>query len=132
MEAIGKIISSVISSLLVSIILFLVTYSFMTGEFPPNLARLKKGYQNLHEMAKVSRQIHEKDLQLRKQYQQTGAVSDEDLQALQELNLRRADIGTNLLGATSGSSDEVMQRQIHALEKRVSHLEAELKRQHSK
>lgn len=125
METLGKIINSVLTSLIVSIILFVIMYSLMTGEFPPNLARLKKSYQGLHKMAQVSREIHDQDVRLRKQYATTGNVNQEDVDHLQALNLQRMELGASMLGGSS--VDEASQKRIDELEKRVSKLEAELK-----
>lgn len=128
METLGKIINSVLSSLIVSIILFVGMYSLMTGEFPPNLARLKKSYSNLHEITRISRQIHEKDTSLRKKYQTTGEVDQSEVDALQELNLKRAELGTGLLNAGGDATVQLQEKRIEALEKRVAELESQLRR----
>jgi len=64
-------------------------------------------------------------LRLKKQYQTTGQVSEENVAALQSLNLQRAELG---LGILSGEpKEDHTEERIKKLEKRVSQLEAELK-----
>ncbi|MDG0816766.1 hypothetical protein [Bdellovibrio svalbardensis] len=129
-ELLGKIANSILTSLIVSIVLFVAGYSVLTGEFPPNLAKLKKSYQNLHKVTQISRQIHEQDLRMKKQYEKTGQVSEEDVAVLQSLNLQRAELGVGILAGDS-KSDQTNER-IQQLEKRVTQLETELKSRNSK
>ncbi len=130
LEMLGRIINSILTSLIVSIVLFVAGYSLLTGEFPPNLANLKKSYQNLHKITQMTRQIHDQDLRLKKQYQTTGQMSEEDIAALQNMNMQRAELGLGLL--SGGAIDDHTEERIKKLEKRVSQLEAELKMKASK
>lgn len=129
LEMLGKIINSILTSLIVSIVLFVAGYSLLSGEFPPNFARLKKSYQSLHKVAQISRQIHEQDLRLKKQYAETGQVSEQDVAALQSLNLQRAELGVGILSGDSRDdrTDDRTEKRIKELEKRVAQLEAQLK-----
>ncbi|WP_374029722.1 hypothetical protein [Bdellovibrio bacteriovorus] len=138
-EALGKIAGSILRSLFISIVMFVVVFSVITGEFPPRFSRLKNTYHNLQQMAQLSRQIHEQQKVLKKQYAQDGLVEDADLEALQEMNLRRAEIGAGILqgsavaGVGSEENKELKERlqqlenQVYRLQQRVSELESERK-----
>ncbi|WP_374078092.1 hypothetical protein [Bdellovibrio bacteriovorus] len=137
-EALGKILGSVLRSLFISIVMFVVVFSAITGEFPPDFSRIKKTYSNLQQMTQLSRQIHEQQKAMKGQYATTGEVDEQDVEALQELNLKRAELGAGLLGAgpeTSASVDtgdvkelrakmKEMETQLFRLQNRVSELEA--------
>ncbi|UOE99715.1 hypothetical protein [Bdellovibrio reynosensis] len=138
-ETVGKVLGSILRSTLISIVMFLVVFSVITGEFPPNLSRIKTAYQSLQRMTQLSREIQNKQKALQNQYAAEGMVEDADVQALQELNLKRAEIGANLLGDAAPpevSSKEMtelkkqvqeMQNQVFRLQQRVNELEGQSK-----
>lgn len=138
-EALGKIAGSILRSLFISIVMFVVVFSVITGEFPPDFGRIKKTYSNLQQMTQLSRQIHEQQKALQGRYATNGEVDEQDVEALQELNLKRAELGAGLLGAgpegstsslDSGDVKELrakikeMETQLFRLQNRVSELEA--------
>lgn len=136
-ETVGKVLSSILRSTLISIVMFLVVFSIITGEFPPNLGRIKIAYQSLQRMTQLSREIQTKQKALQKQYAAEGAVEDADVEALQELNLKRAEIGASLLGdaplseVSAKDMNEVkkqiqeLQTQVFRLQQRVNELEGQ-------
>lgn len=136
-ETMAKVLGSILRSLFFSIIMFVVVYSVITGEFPPNFARIKTSYQGLQKMAHLSREIHNKNKDLNTQYEIEGSVDDADLAALQELNLKRAEIGVSLLGEAPAPVSETdtdlqkkiqdLQTQVFRLQQRVSELESKNK-----
>ncbi|MEK2644439.1 hypothetical protein [Bdellovibrio sp. BCCA] len=137
-EALGKIAGSILRSLFISIVMFVIVFSVVTGEFPPNFGRIKKTYASLQQMTQLSRQIHEQQKAMKHQYANSGEVDEQDVEALQELNLKRAEIGAGILGdpnapsAVSESADvkelkekiKEMEAQLYRLQHRVSELEA--------
>lgn len=116
--------------------MFVIVYSVITREFPPNFSKLQNSWQNLQKMAQLSRDIQNQHKVLKEQQSVDGFVEDADLEKLQELNLRRAELGAGLLsGESTGSmsSEEVlsvqrrmaeMEKQLFRLQQRVAELEA--------
>nr|BFD58590.1 hypothetical protein CKG001_06970 [Bdellovibrio sp. CKG001] len=123
--ALAKILSSLLRSLFVSLVMFVVVFSVITREFPPNFSKLQNSWQNLQKMAQLSRQIHDQH-QLLKSQQAVGDgfVEDADLEKLQELNLRRAELGAGLLNGTVPAAEPSADSQ--ALKQRVQELEKQL------
>jgi len=136
-EALGKVAGSILRSLFISIVMFVVVFSVITGEFPPDFSRIKKGYQSLQQMAQLSRQIHQQHKILKAQNDSGQAVDDADVEALQELNLKRAELGASLLGeGPLPQTAEVtqlqnqikeLQAQLFRLQDRVNKLEERVK-----
>lgn len=134
--AIVRVLGSILRSLVVSIVMFVIVFSVITREFPPNFSRLQNSWQNLQKMAQLSREIQNQHKVLKGQQAQDGFVEDADLEKLQELNLRRAELGAGLLSGESPgltSSEEVinmqrrmaeMEKQLFRLQQRVAELEA--------
>lgn len=135
-ELLLKFLGSVIRSLFISAILFVVGFSAVTGEFPPNFKRIPLMFEQVQKLTQVSRQIHDKQKALNKQQMENGYVENADVEELQELQLRRAEIGTSILPqgpgtvssqSPSGQDDETKAR-LNKLEQRMLHLESELQR----
>lgn len=131
-----KVVGSILRSLFVSIVMFVIVFSVITREFPPNFAKLQGSWQNLQQMAQLSRQIHDQNKVLKSQQAQDGFVEDADLEKLQELNLKRAELGAGLLNGeatgVSGSADtealkvrvQELEKQLFRLQQRVNELES--------
>lgn len=77
--------------------MLVVALSIITGQFPPDLERLQRSYSSLQEMTTLSRKIFEQRKSMDKEQAKIGSVEDEDLHKLEELYLRRAELGANLL-----------------------------------
>ncbi|UXR64674.1 hypothetical protein EZJ49_00195 [Bdellovibrio bacteriovorus] len=139
--ALAKILGSILRSLFVSVVMFVIVFSVITREFPPNFSKLQNSWQSLQKMAQLSRQIHDQHQLLKgQQAAGDGFVEDADLDKLQELNLRRAELGASLLngtstsGAESSAEDQALKRRVQELEQqlfklqqRVNELEARAK-----
>lgn len=119
-----KVVGSILRSLFVSIVMFVIVFSVITREFPPNFAKLQGSWQNLQQMAQLSREIHDQHKVLKGQQAQDGFVEDADLERLQELNLKRAELGAGLLNAQTPAGESSEQTQ--ALKQRVQELEKQL------
>lgn len=49
-----QILNALFRSLFISIVMFIIGLSVITGEFPPKLERLEKTYESLQQMAQLS------------------------------------------------------------------------------
>ncbi|WP_373999000.1 hypothetical protein [Bdellovibrio bacteriovorus] len=138
LQALGKIAGSVLRSLFISIVMFIIVFSVITGEFPPNFKRVTNTFKNLQQMTQLSRQIQEQQKALKNQYTAHGEVDENDVEALQELNLKRAELGAGLLQAENAVSDsqetselkqkmKELETQLFRLQQRVSQLESKTK-----
>lgn len=139
LQTLGKILGSIVRSLFISIVMFIIVFSVITGEFPPNFGRIKSTYQSLQKMTQLSRQIFDQQKVLKGQYQANGEVDEADVSALEELNLKRAELGASILqGGPSPSMDsqEVkdlrkqmaeLEKQVFKLQHRVNQLEAKVR-----
>lgn len=128
LEVLAKALSSILRSLFVSLMMFIIGYSVITGEFPPNFSRLKTTFQNLQEMTQLSRQVFEQQKNLKQQMAAQGMVDEKDVAALEELNLKRAELGAGLLG---GSAQQIQKIEIHdnqELRRQVKELETQVLR----
>lgn len=54
---VGAVLRSLVSALLLSTILFCVSWAMVTGEFPPNPKRVQAGFQRLQTLAAMSEKI---------------------------------------------------------------------------
>lgn len=138
LQVLGKIVGSILRSLFISIVMFVIVFSVITGEFPPNFKRVTNTFKNLQQMTQLSRQIQEQQKALKDRYAAHGEVDDSDVEALQELNLKRAELGAGLLQAENPASDnqetnelkqkvKELETQLFRLQQRVSQLESKSK-----
>ncbi|MFV8256194.1 hypothetical protein ACNQKP_00230 [Bdellovibrio bacteriovorus] len=123
-----KVIGSILRSLFISIVMFVIVFSVITREFPPNFGKLQGSWQNLQQMAQLSRQIHDQNKILKSQQAQDGFVEDADLEKLQELNLKRAELGAGLLngeavGVSASADTEALKVRVQELEKQLFRLQ---------
>lgn len=144
---IGKILGAILRSLFVSIVMFIIVFSVISGEFPPNFERLAKTYQSLKQMNKISRQVHAPKKTHINQNILQDDLFERDIEALENLNQKRAELGENIL--TGGGLNIVpkqknkraqstedrdlrgriveLQSQVYRLQQRVSQLEDKVK-----
>ena len=54
-QILREILISTIRSVLIALILFLLTWAAVTGEFPPNIDRVSKSYERLQNLNVVAR-----------------------------------------------------------------------------
>ena len=132
-----KILGSVLRSLFVTTILFLIAFSIITKEFPPNFSRLKGMSGNMQEMVKLSREIHERQKALRIRKEKNGNISAKEIEDLEELHIRRAELGVGFLhpnadltsdkkpfpGGDLEEQVKVLQRQVLALQLRLDRMD---------
>lgn len=144
---IGKILGAILRSLFVSIVMFIIVFSVISGEFPPNFERLAKTYQSLKQMNKIGKQVHTpKKTHINQNSLQDDSI-ERDIEALEHLNQKRAELGENILtggglsiipeqknkSAHSFEERDLMERivelqsQVYRLQQRVSQLEDKVK-----
>ena len=128
-----KVVGSVLRSLLVSIILFVVGFSLVTGEFPPDFKRIPRLMDQVQKLAQVSREVHEKQKHLKSKMQTQGYVEDKDVEALQELQLKRAEIGVAIGSGKDLSNQNTLESsedpsEVAQLRARVNELEMKVLR----
>lgn len=128
-----KVVGSVLRSLLVSIILFVVGFSLVTGEFPPDFKRIPRLMDQVQKLAQVSREVHEKQKHLKSKMETQGYVEDKDVEALQELQLKRAEIGVAIGSGKDLSNQNTLESsedpsEVAQLRARVNELEMKVLR----
>lgn len=81
--------------------MFVILFSVITRQFPPDFSRIQTSLQNVQKLTQISREIYEQKKQLNTELQAAGSVAETDVLALEELNLKRAEIGAKLLSGSS-------------------------------
>jgi hypothetical protein len=126
----GRIAGAIISSTFVSAIMFLIFFSIITHRFPPDFSQLQKTFQGIKELeSAATRSTNLKNENLPSSAHQDR--SDIDVENLEALNHRRAEVGNTILNQTDFSSkepprnetDENLNQQLAALKLKVSQLE---------
>lgn len=135
-----KVAGSILRSLFVSIIFFVVGFSLVTGEFPPDFKRIPRLMDQVQKLAQVSREVHEKQKLLKSKMATQGYVEDQDVEALEELQLKRAEIGIaigtgkespeQVANGQSNNSDEVseLRARVNELETKVLKMQSQMDR----
>lgn len=135
-----KVAGSILRSLFVSIIFFVVGFSLVTGEFPPDFKRIPRLMDQVQKLAQVSREVHEKQKLLKSKMATQGYVEDQDVEALEELQLKRAEIGIaigtgkespeQVENGQSNNSDEVseLRARVNELETKVLKIQSQMDR----
>lgn len=130
LAVIGKILGSLVRSIFISAVMFLIVLSLLTGEFPPNIDKIRNTFAGLQKMSELSQKF---------QHLPTPAQGSEeaDVLYLEQVNKERQQAGGGLLGAStpttvaaSGSEEQdlkatvrELQRQVFKLQNRVAELE---------
>lgn len=119
LATLGKIVSSVLRSLFVSIVMFVIVFSLITEEFPPNFGKLAVMYRSFQKLTDLTQQIL--PTLNAKQLMEGKGLEDIDVNALEELNLKRSELAAGLLGRKAPNSD-LAPEEIKALRRQVSEL----------
>lgn len=92
----AKFIGSLLRSLFVSILMVVIVYSVITGEFPPSLSKAKTTWNNLIQLSQLRENtVHNLD---DKRQQTAGEVDEEwDVNALETFNTERSKLARGLL-----------------------------------
>lgn len=129
---------ALLRSLFVSLVMLVIGYSVITGEFPPNFSKAKTSWQNLQEMSRLSQIALDRMRKETGQVGGTGGSEDDDIKLLEDLNRQRAQMGAGLLpaGKVPGIKDvsptqenthlrriQELEVQLFRLQQRVSELE---------
>lgn len=126
----GKFLGSLIRSIFISAVMFLIVLSVLTGDFPPNMEKIKNTYAGLQKMSELSQKFQHPPAP-------TQGSEEADVLYLEQINKQRQQAGQNLLGGSapttvvaSGSEDQELkatirelQRQVFKLQNRVAELE---------
>jgi len=105
-------------SLVISIVMFVITFSVVTQEFPPDFSRIPKMVDQFKKLKQVSQEVLLKRQTLK--LNQADA-DDETVRALEELNAERARLGLEML--SPGSTMPIATNDLVELRKRQSLLE---------
>jgi hypothetical protein len=89
----GAILRSLVSALLLSAILFCVSWALVTGEFPPRPQRVKAGFQRLQTLAAMSEKIEA----LKAVNPASATVEEQEVDELLGHFARRQKVGSELL-----------------------------------
>ncbi|MNL27703.1 hypothetical protein D3C87_1493100 [compost metagenome] len=142
-EMLGKILSTLVSSLFVSGVMFIIGLSVITRQFPPDFGQLQSSYESITQLSAMGRASKSAELE---KANPSSMPEDQDVDTLTALNRKRAEISEGLLGGTgdkvkkekSGSaatattivaSEDIMSEirelktQLFRLQQRVSELE---------
>lgn len=117
-KSIGRIILSFFSSILISLILFLVIYSFLTKEFPPNLSKLKKSYENLGRLTKLSQHFLD----------ESNSLDEDDVQKLITRFKERATLGEKLIPEASLIDPNISEEELKELKKDIALLKIKIQK----
>ncbi|MES2803342.1 MAG: hypothetical protein V4654_12680 [Bdellovibrionota bacterium] len=103
---ISDILKTLITTILFAALMFVASYCLITGEFPPKIANMKKGLQNMQTQMQLLKKIQES--QLSKLAQAADQIDD------QATNLDQAEI----------KYQQALLDKIKSLEERIVNLEA--------
>jgi hypothetical protein len=111
------IIKRVLSSVVIATLLFLISYSFITGEFPPQYSHIRQSLLNMRTQMKMIQQIQEARLKkLSATYIDHSSALETQPNNTSEDNLTLKDNAEML---------QVLRQKISHLEQRVQRLENE-------
>lgn len=110
---------SVISSLLVSVFVFLIGYSLVTGEFPPNLEKIKLAFQQIHGMYESSQKALAEFEKLRNARLQKETLPPEEVEPTQPPQMQSFEKKENL---------EHLAEKINQIEISLNHLRSQVDR----
>lgn len=140
-EMLGKILSTLVSSLFVSGVMFIIGLSVITRQFPPDFGQLQSSYESITKLKAMGQSSNPVELE---NATPSAMTEDQDVDTLTAINRKRAEISEGLLGGTgdkvkkekSGTatttivaSEDIMSEirelktQLFRLQQRVSELE---------
>ncbi|MFS4460994.1 hypothetical protein [Bdellovibrio sp. HCB2-146] len=100
-ELVGKILSTLVSSLFVSGVMFIIGLSVITRQFPPDFGQLQSSYESITQLSAMGTAA--KSAELEKSV--TSAMpEDQDVDTLTAINRKRAEISEGLF---HGQGDKV-------------------------
>lgn len=138
-QVIGKVLGALLRSLFVSIVMFVIGFSVISGEFPPNFKRLEKTYESLQQMSQLGRQLQVQQKDMKNQIVNPGESDVErDVEALQNLTAKRAELGENILtgsarkvnshGSIKNTNSDAESSDIKDLKARINELQTQVYR----
>lgn len=138
-KSVLRILGVLLRSTFVSLVMFLVTFSVITGEFPPNFSKIKKAFQGMQELSQMSKHRYQLGAPKKNGLQIYSDPAEQDVADLEYLNRRRAEISQDLFQPKNesivpeNSSHEVrrlrselteVKIQLYKLQHRVAQLES--------
>lgn len=100
MQMLGKFLNSLVTSLLVSLVMAVIAFSVITGEFPPKFAKFKAGLENIQKLSQQA-QLLQKQIAVQ---QQKSNLDDSTV----------ANLGTGI--NTNSGLVEKLEKQVHSLQ----------------
>lgn len=129
METVWKFLERALTSILISLLLAILSFSFFTGKFPPSKADMVQAYSLTQEMIGKTPQINALAKDLQSAQAQGGAPSLEQMAEFQRLSLRRTEVSIELMKLFSkfqmGVPDQELADRLQKLSKQTAELEKE-------
>lgn len=105
LETFAKIVGSILRSLFISIVMFVIAFSVITGEFPPNFGRIAEMYSSFKTLNDVNQSVGHSHSQVSKEGAvvegNVGSGDDDMVEGLNQINRKRAEVGASMLGGSS-------------------------------
>lgn len=94
MEFLSQLLERILTSFVLSVCIFVATFSYLTGRFPPRKSDMVRAFTLVREIISSQDELNAKtkDLQM-----YAGKMSLEQLAEFQRLSLRRTEIGLEML-----------------------------------
>lgn len=125
---IGSFLASIVRTLVVSFIMFLIGWYLVTKEFPPKASSVKKSFEQIQQLSQLSFKILEQQKRLQEKKSAGEEITAEDQAAMAELHKQRAQLGLTMFQPAppqyaKGLSPEELAVKIEKLEGRLQALE---------
>lgn len=122
----GKFIGSLIRSLFVSIVLVVIVYSVITGDFPPSLSKAQTTWNNLHQLSQLRDSAVHRLPRQESQFE-SGSGEDWDVTNLENFNAERSKLAAGLLSNQKESfNPDLFNSQSQGQLQRIQELEVQL------
>lgn len=96
-QFVGKILSTLVSSLFVSGVMFIIGLSVITRQFPPDFGQIQSSYESITQLSAMGTATKSAELE---KSNPSAMSEDQDVDTLTAINRKRAEISEGLLGGT--------------------------------
>lgn len=138
-KSVFRILGVLLRSTFISIVMFLIAFSVVTGEFPPNFGKIKKAYQGMQQLSRLSSNVNHRRFDQKNNLPLYSDPAEQDVADLEYVNRKRTEISQSLFQTqneafvSDNSSNEVralrtqlseVKIQLYKLQHRVAQLES--------
>lgn len=120
MQVLLKVFISILQSVFISIIMFLIAYSVITQEFPPNFSKISTTWKGIRELSNSGlKSSHIKSLS------PSDNSTEEDVRQLESINEERRRISNNFFSKSEGDNNpegEFSEKEIRSLKMEILYL----------